>query len=216
MEIHKHSFCLLVAAAALSMLSACDNDPAKGKARATVGAAAVSGGAAVPASAARYAFSNDGSQIAFVGAKITRKHDGSFGAFRGAIDLVDGDPTKSLVKAEIDTASVTVDEPRLTGHLKTSDFFDVGRFPKATFSSTAIVAGGQNGATHTITGNLDLHGVTKSISFPATIRVAADAVETDAEFAINRKDFEIVYPGKPDDLIKDEVLIKLKIHATKG
>jgi hypothetical protein len=34
-----------------------------------------------------------------------------------------------------------------------------------------------------------------------------------SEFAINRKDFNIVYPGKPDDLIKDEVLLKLDIAA---
>lgn len=214
MEIHKHSFCLFVTTAALATLTGCDNDPAKGKPQAAVAAAAVSTAAAAPG-AVRYAFSNDGSTFAFVGAKITRKHDGSFGAFRGTIDLVNGDPTKSMVKAEIDTASVTVDEPKLTGHLKTPDFFDVEKFPKATFVSTAIQAGGQNGATHTVTGNLELHGTTKSISFPATIRAAAEAVETDAEFAINRKDFGIVYPGKPDDLIKDEVLIKLKIHANK-
>jgi hypothetical protein len=38
----------------------------------------------------------------------------------------------------------------------------------------------------------------------------------DAEFAINRKDFGVVYPGMPDDLIKDDVLLKLKIHAKKA
>jgi hypothetical protein len=43
----------------------------------------------------------------------------------------------------------------------------------------------------------------------------ADAVSVDAEFAINRKDFNIVYAGKPDDLIKDDVLIKLTIRAKK-
>jgi polyisoprenoid-binding protein YceI len=67
-----------------------------------------------------------------------------------------------------------------------------------------------------VTGNLELHGVTKSITFPATIKMSADAVDVDAEFAINRKDFGIVYAGKPDDLIKDDVLIKLEIRAKKG
>jgi polyisoprenoid-binding protein YceI len=63
---------------------------------------------------------------------------------------------------------------------------------------------------------LQLHGVTKSISFPATIKVGGDAVEVDAEFAINHKDFGIVYPGMPDDLIKDDVLLKLRIRANKN
>jgi len=67
-----------------------------------------------------------------------------------------------------------------------------------------------------VTGNLELHGVTKSITFPATITVQGDTVAVKAEFAINRKDFGIVYPGKPDDLIKDDVLLRLNISAKKS
>jgi len=58
--------------------------------------------------------------------------------------------------------------------------------------------------------------VTKSISFPATIKVRGDTVDVDAEFAINRKDFGIVYPGMPDDLIRDDVLLKLQLRAKKS
>ena len=113
-------------------------------------------------------------------------------------------------------ASVATDQEKLDGHLKSPDFFDVAKFPKATFESTKIVKGGDNGATHTVTGNLTLHGVTKSIVFPAKIAIAGDTVTVDADFGINRKDFGIVYPGKADDLIKDEVLMKLAIKAKKG
>jgi polyisoprenoid-binding protein YceI len=63
---------------------------------------------------------------------------------------------------------------------------------------------------------LQLHGVTKSISFPTTIKVGGGGVEVDAEFAINRKDFGIVYPGMPDDLIRDDVLLRLHIRANKS
>jgi polyisoprenoid-binding protein YceI len=69
--------------------------------------------------------------------------------------------------------------------------------------------------THTITGNFDLHGVKKSISFPATIQVAADSVSANAEFSINRKDFGINYPGKADDLIRDGVVIKLTLKVPR-
>ena len=204
-------------ATGLLLLAACNNDPAKGKTQATVGAASAETPLNAPAGATtNYAFSNDGSQLAFQGAKVTAKHDGTFGAFRGTIQLVDNDPTKSQVKVEIDVASLAIEPAKLAGHLKTPDFFDVEKFPKSNFTSTAIKAGGDNGATHTVTGNLELHGVTKSISFPANIKVGGDAVDVDAEFAIKRKDFGIVYPGMPDDLIKEDVLIKLKLHAKKA
>ena len=43
------------------------------------------------------------------------------------------------------------------------------------------------------------------------VKVISDMVE--AEFGLNRKDFGILYTGKADDLIKDDVLIKLNIQA---
>ncbi len=197
----------------LITIGACNNDPGKGKPHANVAAPVAS---AAPARGTSYAFSNDGSRIEFVGAKVTGKHEGGFGVFRGTISVVDGDLLKSSVQAEIDTTSLTVEPGKLQTHLKSADFFDVEKFPKASFASTSVKAGGENGATHTITGNLSLHGVTKSITFPATLKASADAVDADAEFAINRNDFEIKYAGKPDDLIKDQVLIKLKLHAKKA
>lgn len=197
-------------------LVACDNNPSKGKAQASASEAVVAAPNAAPASAVKYTFSNADSKLDFVGAKVTRKHDGSFQSFNGTVNLVDNNPEKSSVTVDIDVASLKADEEKLTNHLKTPDLLDVAKFPKAKFTSTSIKAGGANGATHTVTGNLELHGVTKSITFPATIKSSGDAVDVDAEFAINRKDFGIVYPGMPDDLIKDDVLLKLHVHAKKA
>jgi polyisoprenoid-binding protein YceI len=195
-------------------LMACDNEPGEGKTAAEVSAPVVAPAAApAPASAASYAFSQDGSKLAFVGAKITGKHDGEFKVFSGTITVPEGDVTKGTVSLEVDTTSVVTDTEKLTAHLKSPDFFDVAKFPKATFTSTSVVADTSKGGTHVITGNLDLHGVTKSISFPATVRVTATGAEADAEFAINRKDFSIVYAGMPDDLIKDDVLMKITLRA---
>jgi polyisoprenoid-binding protein YceI len=151
-----------------------------------------------------------------VGAKVTGSHDGSFKEFSGSVDIADGDLTKSSVNVEIKMASLSIEPEKLAGHLKSGDFFDVEKFPTAKFVSTAVKAGGDKGATHTVTGNLTMRGTEKSISFPATIKTEGDKVSVNAEFAINRKDFGIVYPGKPDDLIKDEVAIKLTILAKKS
>lgn len=203
------------------LLAACDNEPAAGKAMASVGPAVSAAPATTTATASnagssKLTFSSTGSKIEFVGAKVTGKHPGGFGAFTGTIALVDGNPEKSTVTVEIDANSLTSDSDKLTGHLKAPDFFDVEKFPKARFTSTAIKAGGEGGASHTVTGNLELHGVTKSVTFPATIRVSGDGADVDADLAINRKDFGIVFEGMKDDLIKDNVSIKLTIRAKKG
>lgn len=204
----------LLVVSSFVLLAACNNDPGKGKTQAAVADPAAAAPAAV--SGVKFTFDQAASKVEFVGAKITKKHDGKFKTFSGTVQLVDNDPTKSQVTAEIDAASLEADEVKLTNHLKSPDFFDVGKFPKAKFVSTAVKAGGGDKGTHTVTGNLELHGVTKSISFPATIKVAGDAVDVDAEFVINRKDFALVYPGMPDDLIKDDVLIKLSIRSKKA
>jgi polyisoprenoid-binding protein YceI len=161
------------------------------------------------------AISPANSNIDFVAAKVTRSHNGSFKQFTGTIDLLNSDPLQSVVSVTIDTASIQTDEPDLTKHLQTPDFLEVAKYPKANFVSTKIEPANEKGATHTITGNFDLHGIKKSISFPATIQVGPTNVSVNAEFAINRKDFGLVYPGKADDLIKDGVVIKLNLNVPR-
>lgn len=147
------------------------------------------------------------SKIEFVGAKVTASHAGGFTDFAGTVDL--GDPIeKSRIGITIQTASLYADREKLTQHLKSPDFFDVAKFPTATFRSTEI---SKQGDGYTITGDLTLHGVTQRISFPATITAGDSEISAGAEFSINRKDFGIVYPGMPDDLIRDLVVIKLSL-----
>lgn len=207
------SFALLL----LIALGGACKDPAKDKAQAAVGAPVDSSAAlsAAPAGATSYVINPQNSKIEWTGSKVTASHDGSFTGFSGVLDLVNGNITKGRVSVDIDTATITVSPDRLSGHLKSPDFFDVEKFPKASFDSTAVKEGGDHGATHTVTGNLTLHGVTKSITFPATITAAGDTVNASAVFSINRKDFGLAYPGKADDLIRDDVVIKLTSRAIK-
>ena len=111
--------------------------------------------------------------------------------------------SRASIEITIQTESLYADEEKLTKHLKSPDFFDVEKFPTATFKSTAIEKTDDG---HTITGDLTLHGVTKRVSFPATVTVTDGQVTANSEFSINRKDFGIVYPGMPDDLIRDLVV----------
>ncbi len=200
---------------AATLLVGCDdpaaNKPAATTAPATSAAAAAKPAAATPAAAKKYSFSGEGSKVEFVGSKITGSHPGGFKTFTGTVEASPSAIEQGKVSVEIDMASVYSDSEKLTGHLQAADFFDVAKFPKGKFTSTTIAKSTDGKSTHTVTGNLELHGVTKSISFPATIAVTADAVTVTAEFTINRKEFGIAYEGMKDDLIRDEVVIKLTI-----
>lgn len=196
---------------ALLLLTACN--PASDKPKAvTQSAAPVSSPATTGGQ--KYKITPATSKIEFVGAKVTGSNHGSFEKFTGNIDYA-GSPEKSRVSITIEMNSVVTEEPDLTKHLQTPDFFDVAKFPQATFVSTEIKAGGEKGATHTVTGNLTLHGVTKSVTFPATINVAPDAITVESTFSINRRDFGINYAGVANNLIHDEVELTLHVRATK-
>jgi len=196
----------------LIFLIAC-HDPAADTSKARTGEAAQ---VASPAAAQgqKYLITPQNSKIEFIGSQITGKHNGSFGDFAGHIAYA-GSPENSQVNITIKADSITADAPDLTKHLKTPDFFDVAKYPEATFVSTAIKPGGENGATHTVTGNLTMHGVTKAITFPATINVTPDAATVESSFSINRKDFGITYAGPADNLIRNDVVLTLHVHATK-
>ncbi len=196
----------------LMLIAACGN-PATNKSQAVTGEA-TQAPSARPAGAEKYSITTENSKIEFVGSKVTGSHTGAFQKFSGEIDHT-GDVATSRVRVTMETDSLTTDTPDLTKHLKTADFFDVAKYPQATFESTAIRPGGDKGASHTVTGNLTLHGATKSVTFPATIAVAPDAITVDASFTINRKDFGINYAGAADNLIRDDVVLTLKIKATK-
>ncbi len=202
----------LVVIAATLLLCACAN-PADDKPKAVVGEATNKSSAA-PVGGEKYLITPENSKVDFIGAKVTGHHNGSFKKLSGTIDYA-GQIEKSRVSIIIDASSLETDTPDLTKHLKTADFFDVAKYPEAKFESTEIKPGGDKGASHTVTGNLTLHGVTKSVTFPATITVSPGVISVESSFAINRKDFGINYPGKQDDLIRDDVALSLHVKATK-
>ena len=199
---------------ALMLLAAC-GDPATNKSRAVTGEATQASPQPSHAGGQKYLITSQNSKIEFTGSQVAGNHEGSFQKFNGEVDYT-GQPETSHVNVTIDTSSLNADDPKLTEHLKTADFFDVTKYPTATFVSTAIKPGGDKGASHTVTGNLTMHGVTKSVSFLATITATSDAVNVDANFSINRRDFNINYAGPANNLVRDDVVLTLKINATKG
>ncbi len=167
------------------------------------------------------AVNTEESKIGFVGAKVTGDHEGGFKKFDGKM-MLDEEGNLAKVAFNVDTTSIFTDTEKLTGHLKSDDFFHVEKYPKASFESTEITEGsdvkpgeGQEAFTHTIKGKMDLHGVEKVITFPARVDTSGDMIKASTEFNLNRFDFKIEYKGKPDDLIKKEVLMKIDLKAPK-
>ena len=203
-----------------SFLVACE-DPAANKARAVTSnvatpAANSQAAAPAPAKGESLAITPENSKVLFTGSKVTGKHEGGFKKFTGSINLVNEKPEESSVTVDIETPSVFTDTDGLTTHLQSGDFFEVAKFPKASFASTSILPDAAKGAgNYTVTGDLELRGVKKSVKFPATIAVTPTEVSVNSEFAINRKDFGIVYAGKADDLIRDDVVIKLDLKTPR-
>ena len=200
-------------------LAACE-DPAAKKTRALMSDASTPAAntrtATGPVKGESLPVTQENSKVLFTGSKVTGKHEGGFNKFTGTIDLLNQKPEESSVRVDIETASVFTDEDGLTKHLQTGDFFEVQQFPKASFASTRIIPDVSTGAdTYTVTGDLELRGVRKSVTFPATIVVSPAEVTVNSEFSINRKDFGIVYAGKADDLIRDNVVIRLDLRASR-
>ena len=121
---------------------------------------------ALPAQAAEnYAIDTKG-QHAFIQFKI--KHlgyswlIGHFNSFSGSFSYDEANPANNSVQVEIDVASLFSNHAERDKHLRSPDFFDVAKFPKASFVSTGYADKGDGKGV--LTGKLTLRGVTKEIA----------------------------------------------------
>ncbi len=155
-----------------------------------------------------FAVTSENTKVLFVGTK--KSGDSQAGGFKevsGTIG-VDGDKITS-VNVVIQVDSLFSDQDKLTGHLKNEDFFSVKEFPELTFASSKVEGSGEV----TITGELNMHGQTGEISFPATVSVTDGNVKLDAKFKVDRTKFGMNYTGQPDNPINAEVDIEILVNA---
>ncbi|TDH21320.1 YceI family protein [Segetibacter sp. 3557_3] len=153
---------------------------------------------------------------------------GTFSVDGSDLRVKDGQVTGGSFSIPISSINVVnLDGPpkeQLESHLKSQDFFNILLHPTASFKITAVEpysATGQDavsGANYLITGRFTLLGVTKSISFPGRIIVAANTLQAEAMFTINRVDYGMSYAADPalgEHHILPTVDIHLNITATK-
>ena len=193
-----------------SLLVSCEN-PADKTTDAVVGDAKDKELVAGPSGSLKYVFT-EASTIEFVGSKVNGdRQNGGFRKVTGHFTLKDGIPVGNDHRVEIDMTSIHTESDKLTGHLKNKDFFEVSKYPTSVYDVTSIEK--KSDTLYTVTGNLSMHGVTKSVTFPATVEHSGETAKISAEFDINRFDWKIEYKGAADNLINDEVILRFKLEA---
>ena len=138
------------------------------------------------------------------------KHDGGFKTITGSATIDGADITTFKIAVEIDMNSTYTDDEKLTGHLKSPDFFGVKANPKSKFVSTKVE---KSDSGYNVMGKLTLNGKTKDVTFPAKIEVADDTLTLSASFKIDRNNWGISF-GKGK--INDEVGLGVGLRAKKS
>ena len=146
---------------------------------------------------------------------------GRFGGVIGEITLDPADLTKSSVKATIDTTTVDTGVAARDTDLKSDHFFDVAKYPTMAFVSKSITKDGDG---YSITGDLTMHGVTKSVVLtmdPPSKELPMGKQARrgfDATTTIHRQDFGLNYGGllkTGDAVIGDDVKVTLEVESIK-
>lgn len=159
------------------------------------------------------------SVVLWKGFKPTGSHNGTVKLVSGTMTIENGE----LVSGEfvMDMKSITDADgsTRLEGHLKNADFFDVEKYPTSKFVVTKVE---KKDAKLSVTGDLTIKDVTKSITIPATITmVDGVAVFKSETFELNRADFNVKYGSKSffgnlkDKFINDNMEMSFEVKGTK-
>lgn len=120
---------------------------------------------------------------------------------RGALAVDPAHPEASTLTIEIDTVQVRVtgegeppeDVPKVQEKMASAAVLDVARYPTITFRSTTMTITSQRGAAIdlSVTGELTLHGRTKSISVPVHAELTPNRIAAQGTFAVKQSDYGI-------------------------
>ena len=144
---------------------------------------------------------------------------GRIGGVKGTLVYNEADVTKSTITVTIDTSTLDTGVAARDTHLKSDAFFDVVKFPTATFTSSSVV---KNGSKLSVNGNLTLHGVTLPVVLdvegPSTPVEGAMDHKTHSGFSasttISRTAFGIG-TSFPAVLVGDDVKLIIEIEIIK-
>jgi polyisoprenoid-binding protein YceI len=173
------------------------------------------------AQAADYDVDASHSNVDFKIRHMMSKVNGNFGKFSGTFSFDAKKPEAAKGTFTVEATSINTNNEKRDGHLKGEDFFNVGKFPTLTFSTTGFKKAGKAFA---MKGDLTLLGVTKPVTFNVEYLGAGkdpwgnSKAGFSATGKINRKDFGMVWNKALDAggvLLGEEVEITLNIEAAE-
>jgi polyisoprenoid-binding protein YceI len=142
-----------------------------------------------------------------------------FSMVEGTLDFDPAAVAKSSVTVSIPLAAMSTGVPDLNDYLRSADFFDLAKYPTATFKSTMVETNGSTGRLK-VTGNLSVHGITKPIVLDVTInKVGANprnqlpTVGFEATAMLNRSDFGL---GLYVPQVSDEIRLHITTEAAEA
>ncbi len=170
-----------------------------------------------------YLVDTESSQINWTGSKLVgNSHTGYIKLDEGTLQVDNGNLSGGTFVIDMTTLTDTDLEDegkrkKLEGHLKSDDFFSVGAHPTAKFEIVKVEeATGNPDATHRITGNLTMKGITKSVTLPAKVSMSdGQLMASTPQFTIDRTQWEVMYGSSALDVVKDKVIrdeVGLKIE----
>lgn len=140
---------------------------------------------------------------------------GKIAGATGELVLDSDNPAASHITASLPMAALTTGLPDFDADLKGPDYFDIARFPAATFTSTRVEVTGEN--TANVTGDLTVHGVTQSVTLAVTFNRKAfnpalfkTGVGFTATARVSRKAFGL---DKLSIVIGDEIDLVIEAEA---
>lgn len=153
------------------------------------------------------------SEVAFVTKQMGVPVDGRFNKFDAQISLDPKKPEAGSVVFSIDTASATLEVAESDAEMPKDIWFNVAKFPKATFKSTAIK--GLGNGKFEVAGKLDIKGSTRDVVVPVQITQSGANSTATGSFVIKRLDFKIGEAEWTDTtVVANEVTVKFKLALT--
>ena len=153
------------------------------------------------------------SEIAFASKQMGVTVDGRFKKFDAQIAFDPAKPEASKIAFVIDTGSATVGAPESDAELPKPSWFNVPKFPQATFQSSAIkkVAPGR----FEVAGKLSIKGNAQDVVVPVALTQAGAVTTATGAFAIKRLAFKIGENEWADtSMVADDVQVKFKLALT--
>jgi len=133
---------------------------------------------------------------------------GTISGLAGDFQFNPADPASSLINASADANTINTDNNSRDEHLKSSDFFDVARYPKITLKSVSINHKGGNSYSGIF--NLTMKDKTKQVEIPFTYSETANSATFKGSFKINRLDFGV---GGNSLILSNDVAVNVEVET---